>query len=50
MMPVTGILLSRKFSATDDMTAFALGAGPPENRTPTLLYFGFIILPFPKEE
>jgi len=45
MIPVTGTMLSRKLSATDDMTAFALGAGPPENNTATLLNFGFIVLP-----
>jgi hypothetical protein len=41
MMPSTGISLSRKLSATEEMTAFALGAGPPENNMPTLLNFGF---------
>jgi hypothetical protein len=42
MMPTTGIFLSRQLSATEEITAFALGAGPPENKIPTLLNFGFM--------
>jgi len=42
MMPTTGIFLSRQFSATEEITVLALGAGPPENNMPTLLNFGFM--------
>lgn len=41
-MPTTGTSSSKKLRATEDITAFALGAGPPENNMPTLLNFGFM--------